>query len=244
MPDAAHYKLGFMIIMGRLLWFVVAALAVDVVLLGAILVRRLCVAPTTALLLDLGPLIIAAGVLVALLTFTFNLRRGRSEDLLKAATELSEKAYQLLAPTAGSDQPPNDRRSWLSAARLIRTAEKLGAPITEDSHRLIYQEKREYWRTRLYELIVPSIDGFPSSFYAEKPEHMIGYSGRVRAPLSEKSLAFLYRFVRWHEGLADPIGEEPNFSDEEVERMRSFGPHGLGNLLAEVRRLQRQSSKK
>lgn len=132
-----------------------------------------------------------------------------------------------------------DRLSWLSAARLIRTAEKLSEGITERNHRLIYREKREYWRTRLYTLIFPTTEGLPASFYAEKPEHMLGYTGRVRSPLAEKSLAFLYRFVHWPENVPDPIGQEPNFTDEEIERMRSFGPRGLGNLMAAVRQLQR-----
>ena len=222
-----------------LLWFAAAALAVDVLLIGAVLIQRLCTPVPTASILDFGPFIISVGVLIALVTFLLTLRRGRSEDILEAAIDLLEKAYQTLSPLAKTDQPPNDRRTWLSAARLISTAEKLGSQITEQSHCLIYRERREYWRARLYELIFPSREGLPSTFYAEEPGHMIGYVGNVRAPLSEKSLAVLYRFVRWPEDLADPIDGEPNFTDEEIERMCAFGPKGLGNLLAQVRQLRR-----
>ena len=91
----------------------------------------------------------------------------------------------------------------------------------------------------MYLLIFPTTEGLPASFYSEKPEHMIGYTGPIHAPLSEKSLSFLYRFVQWPENVADPIGREPNFTDQEIEKMRSFGPRGLGNLMAEVRRLER-----
>jgi hypothetical protein len=185
-------------------------------------------------------LLVAAGVLTALVAFLVNLRRARSEDVLEAATDLLEKAYEKLAPAEGAAEPKNHRFAWLSAARLVATAERLGKAITENSHRLIYQETREYWRQRLYELIFPSVpEGLPSSFYAEKPEHMIGYSGGVRDPLSEKSLAFLYRFIRWPEHVRDPIGEEPDFTNEEIDKMLSFGPRGLGKLLSEVRRLKR-----
>lgn len=229
--------------MNILIWFTAAALTVDVLLIGTILVQRVCAAPPIASILDLGPFIISIGVLVALLTFLFTLRRGRSDDLLKAATDLLEKAYQTLSPAAEAAQPPNDRRAWLSAARLISTAEKIGERITEASHRLIYREKREYWRARLYDLLFPSTEGLPSTFYAEQPEHMIGHSDDVRAPLSEKSIAVLYRFVRWPEGLADPIGDEPDFTAEEIERMRTFGPRGLGNLLARVRHLRQPSAR-
>jgi hypothetical protein len=34
-------------------------------------------------------------------------------------------------------------------------------------------------------------------------------------------------------------GDEPNFTDEEIERMLTFGPRGLGSLLAQVRQLRR-----
>lgn len=52
--------------MGPLLWTVVIALAVDVTLIAALLVYRLIHAPTAASILDLGPLLVAAGVLTAL----------------------------------------------------------------------------------------------------------------------------------------------------------------------------------
>lgn len=228
--------------MGKLLHAAVIALALDAGLVAGVLIMRLIQTPGTFAILDLGPLLIAAGVLTALVTFIVNLGRARSEDLLEAATELLEKAYEKLAPQDDSIQPSNRRLAWLSAARLIVTAETLGKDITEPSHQLIYREKREYWRNRLYELIWPSIEGLPSSFYAENPEHMIAHSVGVRAPLSEKSLAFLYRFVRWPENTPDPLGNEPKFTDEEIQRMQTFGPRGLGSLLAEARRLSQAKS--
>ena len=229
--------------MGALLNVTVLALALDAGLVAGVLIYRLVLAPDSFSILDFGPLLIAAGVLTALVAFLFNLRRARSEDLLEAATDLLEKAYEKLAPEEESPQPSNRRLSWLSSARLIITAETLGKNITEPSHQMIYREKKEYWRTRLYELIWPSIEGLPSSFYAESPEHMIAHSGSVRDPLSEKSLAFLYRFVRWPENMPDPLGDEPKFTDEEIDRMLSFGPRGLGSLLAEARRLRQSGSR-
>lgn len=228
------------------LWFSLFAFIVNVVLLASVFLRRLFLAPELVTLTDVAPLLIAAGVLTALITLLYNIRRGRSEDVLKAATELLEKAYAELAlDDQKSDTPSNERLAWLSAARLIATAERLSTQISEKTHQLIYQEKREYWRTRLHLLIFPTTEGLPGSFYAEKAEHMNGYIGRIRTPpLEEKSLAFLYRFVRWPEGLSDPIGQVPGFSEEEIEKMRTFGPRGLGNLMAEVRRLQPRSTVK
>ncbi len=229
--------------MGTLLYAALIALALDAGLVAGVILLRLVRTPDTFSILDLGPLLVAAGILTALVAFLVNLRRARSEDLLEAATDLLEKAHEKLAPAPQDDSPlpSNSRLAWLSAARLIITAEALGKNITEPSHRLIYREKKEFWRTRLYELIWPSIEGLPSSFYAENPEHMTAHSGRVRDPLSEKSLAFLYRFVRWPENMPDPLGDEPTFTDEEIERMQTFGPHGLGGFLAEVRSHQYRS---
>jgi hypothetical protein len=218
-------------------------LALDAGLIAGVLISRLLRASDAFSIIDLSPLLVAAGVLTALVAFLVNLGRARSEDVMEAATDLLEKAYEQLAPTGGSTQPINRRLSWLSAARLIVTAEKLANAITEPSHQLIYSETREYWRTRLYELIWPSIEGLPSSFYAESPEHMIAYSGRAREPLSEKSLAFLYRFVRWPDNTPDPLGDELTFTEEEIERMLTFGPRGLGSLFAEVRRLRQPGSR-
>ncbi|HAL36643.1 MAG TPA: hypothetical protein DCP03_00345 [Polaromonas sp.] len=231
--------------MNAALWFVVTLLALDAGLIAALLTRHLGMPFTAASVLDIGPLLVAAGVLTALIAFLVNLRRARSDDILKTATDLLEKAYETLMPKDDSSEPTNRRLSWLSAARLIATAERLEKAITENSHLLVYREKKEYWRTRLYELIFPSPpDGLPSSFYAEKPEHMIAYSGRVRDPLSEKSVAFLYRFIRWPETVRDPLGEEPAFTDAEIERMQAFGPRGLGKLLGEVRSLKRAASER
>ncbi len=224
-----------------ILWIVVAILTLDAGLIAVLLLSRVRVPLTAAAIPEIAPLIVLAGVLTAVVAFVFNLRRGRSEDILDAATDLFEKAHEVLKPKDG--ELTNHRHSWLSAARLIATAEMLSKHLTESSHRTIYGEKREYWRGRLYDLIFPSSpEGLPSSFYAEKPEHMRSYSGRVRDPLSEKSIAFLYRFIQWPKETVDPIGKEPIFTEEEIERMRTFGPRGLGNLMAEVRSLTGKAS--
>lgn len=211
-------------------------LVADAGLILGLLLWRFFTSPVAASVAEIAPLIVLAGVLTAVLAFLFNLRRGRSEDVLEAASDLLEKAYEALLTKDGA--PTNHRHAWLSSARLIATAEQLAKRIAEPSHLAIYTEKKEYWRGRLYDLIFPSPpEGLPSSFYAEKPEHMIGWSGKVRDPLAEKSLALLYRFIQWPKERSDPIGNEPKFSDEEIERMRTFGPRGLGILMDQVRNL-------
>jgi len=75
--------------MGPLLYAAVLALALDTVLIAGVIIWRIAQVPDVFLIPDLGSLLVAAGVLTALIAFLFNLRRARSEDLLEAATELA-----------------------------------------------------------------------------------------------------------------------------------------------------------
>lgn len=220
------------------LWIAVVMLVLDTAGVAILLLCRIFGYPTGVSFLDFSPLFVAAGALVALVAFLINLQRARSADTLAAATDLLEKAYQALEAKDGSSRPTCLRIAWLTSARLIATAEALGKQIVEPNHCRIYNEKKEYWRSRFYELIFPSPpSGLPGSFYAEKPEHMLSYTDEDREALSEKSLAYMYRFIQWPKGIQDPIGSVPNFTDEEIDRMQAFGPRELGRLLASVRRL-------
>jgi hypothetical protein len=222
--------------MTTLLWIAVALLTANTVFMLSHVIARLRGAPSLPWIPEITPLVVTAGVLVALITMLLNLRRNRSEDVLEAATDLFEKAHESLVNKDG--ELLNHRLSWLSAARLIATAERLARELTETSHKSIYQTKRDYWRTRLYDLLHQSMPEGPSAeFFAEKPEHMIAHSDDVRAPLSEKSIAFLYRFCSWPKNAPDPISDVANFSDEEIQRMQAFGPRSLGRLLEKVRNI-------
>lgn len=229
--------------MGKTLLGAVIALALDVGLIAGMIIWRLIQVSDSFSITDLGPLFMAAGLLVALVTFLFNLQRARSEDILEAATDLLEKAYTKLKPQDGSNLPSNSRLAWNSSARLVLTAEKLEKDITEPGHQLIYQEKKQYWRAQFYELICPLPEDLPSSFYAENAKDMIEYDTKGRAPLSEKSLASLYRFVRGPKESSDPLKDQSNFTAEEIDNMESFGPRGLGKLLTERNNLHKSQDK-
>ena len=221
------------------LWVATSVLALDAFFLLGILARHIKDAGPPVSIIELAPLVAVAGVVTALIAFLFNLRRARSEDVLEAATEMLERAHDSLLSKDGDLM--SRRLSWLSAARLIATAEQLSKNLKEESHILIYTTKREYWRNRLHETLIPnSPEGLPSTFYADRPEDMISYSDRTREPLSEKSIAYLHRFIRWPRDVRDPIGSERNFTDEEIEDLQAFGPRGLGNLMSQVRKVQHQ----
>jgi len=187
---------------------------------------------------DIGPVVIGAGVLVTLATLVLNIRRSESERYLTAAVDLLEQAYAVLAPPEGQTIPRNVRVDWLAAARLVKTSQNISYQIKQSSHRSIYRAHREFWRARLHALIYPSDEGFPEEFFAESPEHFTFWSDADREPLSEASLAVLYRFVL-PEDFENAIKDEPGFSVEEIERMQSFGPKALGRLMAKVRQRQK-----
>jgi hypothetical protein len=223
--------------MAWLLWLLVGLLGIDLLLVTAQLIRAVTSGVSVSFG-DAGPLLVAAGVFTALVSIALTARRNASKDFLEAAAELLERAHTTLAQLDDKGRPKNSRLNWLASARFLRAAEQVAANISEPSHVKIFREQREYWRARFYDLISPTYDGFPSAYYAEKPEHMLGHGADVRSPLSERSLTVLYRFVRWPKDFADPIENEPEFTENEIEKMRAFGPRGLGELLASVRGLK------
>jgi hypothetical protein len=228
--------------MGTLLWVLIAVLGFDLLVITVMLLHLagLGTSSPTYHLTEVGQLFVGAGVLAALISMALTARRNTSEDFLTSATVLLERAYTTLAQLDELGRPRSNRMNWLASARFLRAAEGIASKISETSHEAIFREHREYWRARFFDLIFPTIDGFPPDYYSETPDLMaLGYSSRnPRPPLSEKSLAVLYRFVRWPEGFDDPLRDAPAFSEQEIERMRSSGPRGLAELLANVRRLR------
>jgi hypothetical protein len=213
-------------------------LIADLILLGYLLGRAAVLGEGAILASYVGYLIVGAGILVALISLVRTSGRDDSADFLESARELLEHSYKTLAVLDEHERPKNIRIRWLAAARFLRASEKMGESITEDSHKAIYREHKEYWRAQFYDLIYPNSDGFPSEYYAKIPKDMLYHGRDDKPPLSERSLAVLYRFIRWPEGFADPLENDTNFSDDEIHKMQTFGPRGLGNLLAEVRALK------
>jgi hypothetical protein len=189
--------------------------------------------------IDFNTFLIMSGATIALCSFHFNLSRSRSEDILRSSIDLIEKSYEELAPKDCTELPCKSRLAWLTAARLLMAAEDLGQEITEPSHKLVYRKIKEYWRHRFYVLIFPNFpEGLPSTFYGENPADVIIHSERKGEPLSEKSLVFLYRFIKWPEEMPDPLAKVKDFTDEEIAKMELTGPRSLFRHLSAIRELK------
>ena len=83
----------------------------------------------------------------------------RSKTYLEQATELIEKAYDVLAIDPDTGYSINDRYRWLSSSRLLLAALQLGAKVTEQSHKDTYAELVEYWRVKFREHVEPNGHG-------------------------------------------------------------------------------------
>ncbi|WP_048441059.1 hypothetical protein [Caenimonas sp. SL110] len=219
-------------------------LAVDLLLVTIWIAVRLASDTATGSPAEVAPFFVAAGVFLALVSLLLNRRREASKDYLESATDLIEKAYEVLNDRDDAGRPKNSRINWLTSARLLRKSEQIARRITDRSHVQIWKEKLEYWRGKLHDLILPGNEGFPSSYYAEKPDHLYAWSDDVREPLSLKSLAVLYRFVRWPAGHEDPLKDDEGFTEDEIQKMAMFGPRGLGELLEDFHELRRKKEKK
>ena len=179
-------------------------------------------------------ILIAATLAVISLFYTIN--RNQSSDYLEKSLQFFKESFDIIYDLDEHGIPKNNRLNWLTASRLLLTAQKLGTRITEPAHKEIFLESREYWRAKFYALLNPSNEGFPEDYYAEKVKHMAcSYSAYDREPLAEKSLAIMYRFLKWPSDYQDPAYDVTNFTDDEIDKMVTFGPRGLGNLLQKVR---------
>ncbi len=184
---------------------------------------------------SLSPALLLATVLLVWVSydsFILNQQRSVSEDYLTNAIDLLSKAYAILISAKDScDHPLKSRAGWLSAARMIKSSENISGLITEQSHILIWEEHREYWRIQFSDLLRLE------NYYAEHPVDMINFSGKGRWPLSESSIAIIYRFSRWNPDRANVIEKESKFTDEEIKNMY-VEDIPLYKLLNEKKRIQ------
>jgi hypothetical protein len=168
----------------------------------------------------------SAGIYFAIFKFVHDNQWKRSETYLEQATDLIEKAYDVLSVDPDTRFPINDRYRWLSSSRLLLAALELGAKLTEQSHKDTYAALVEYWRVKFRERIQPNGRGPEDEHYYYEKGTLRGYSRNQRAPISEPSVAVIYRFMDWPEGRQDRLENAKKFTDDELSRVR-FTASGL-----------------
>ncbi|POT59627.1 hypothetical protein C3432_02590 [Citrobacter amalonaticus] len=168
--------------------------------------------------------------MATLTTLIYNLRRHMSEDYFKDAKEYLKRAFETFEPKNGQEAPPNDRMTWLTAARLIGIAERLGNKIIMDSHKESFLEEKEYWRSKFRNLI----KDFAWSYYCDGVEKFNSWNIFDREPIAESSIYAIHKFIEWNEDYTDPL-PDITFSNDELKNLRRKFP-SLSQLLSQVNR--------
>lgn len=129
----------------------------------------------------------------------------------------------------------NDRRKWISAARILQQSLELSKSLTENEHKSILQVEMDRYRHQLWEILNPHNEQItPAFFYGcIDPGLDIDEAGRqsslpkVGEPqsmlssghhLSEQSLFAIWDFMEFPEDYADPLRD--TFSQEQTQSLR------------------------
>ncbi len=187
--------------------------------------------------IPLRDLVISIAVAVALLTLAEKAANDqireqfeRSREYLDASVTLF--GYSLNALKLDSDGVVyNNRMNWLNSARFLASAQNMSKKITVEHHTEIYKEELESLRSSLYELLIGDdhrANGFDKNYFAEDGREL-AYSLRDRAPISESSAVYLYRFVRFVKEYKDPLADVSKPTRDEINTLLTFGPKGVGH---------------
>jgi hypothetical protein len=173
---------------------------------------------------------IGAVVVALFANRTERLARG-SRVYFDEAARLIQSAFKDFTDKRDSEgRPLSERVHWLNFARGVATAKSLAEGITTDELREVWREVEQYWRIKTYDELAVTGDSFPEGYYgyvgADRSKNFVTPAGEKMA-LSDKSLRYIYRWVKWPKDRLDPVTDETPFTDDELESMDFVGPRGL-----------------
>ncbi|WP_413498858.1 hypothetical protein [Buttiauxella gaviniae] len=166
----------------------------------------------------------------AITTLIYNARRHVSEDYFKEAKSYLERAYEVLNTSDDKALPDNDRMTWLTAARFLKTSERLSSKIIMSSHRESFKEESEYWKVKFRAII----KDFEQDYYAVSIDKTRLWSPGDRSPIAIASIYVIHKFIEWDELYKDPLGSE-RFNDNEIQKLYRMGFPKLASFLEQVR---------
>jgi len=197
--------------------------------------------------LSLTPLVVLFSALMALIAFLWNAMYKNSEDKLIAAQGFYEKAYEVLNAEPVNERLPRSRARWLTAARLLQTAQKVGASSMLRIHKRMHADLQDYWRSKLRDMFLERRD-----VVLEQQEHegrrprrqeLQGRHERYEASgildaikhkhavFDEKSVTVIFRFVRWPSNRSDPLKRVRSFSEKELNKMYESDPIVMAEMI-------------
>jgi len=112
----------------------------------------------------------------------------------------------------------NDRMKWLTCARILSAAERIGSEIIMNSHKNIYIEYKQYWRNKFNEVIID----FPQDFYTESIEAAHVWDDENRSPISFASIYAIHKFMMWDVNYTDPLTPQELSAEERLYIKRMY----------------------
>ena len=146
-----------------------------------------------------GAIFAGSAVLVAVSNLALQRRSGVSNDYLRESIASLERFYSVLAP---NDQLADDRLSWLTAGRELMLFRRLALKVKLASHRDVLEAHEIYWRAKTFDLLNPSGEYLPESFFMH-PE--FADSKGMWVKIAPTSIAAIYGFAAWNPELEDSL---------------------------------------
>jgi hypothetical protein len=159
--------------------------------------------------------------------------RDRDKELLLQVQKSLQWAYDSLTDEGKTIPPKADRLNWLTCARHLLRARKLGEKISSNTYQIIYQETEEFWRHRFYLALDNPATLSPAYFGKRRSS----FTGEQIEPRSAKTII---EFSAWKQETEDPIDfVELSLISSDTHGI-SLASKGFNQYLSELR--QRQSS--
>ncbi|MFI8372724.1 hypothetical protein ACIGCH_01270 [Pseudomonas helleri] len=158
-----------------------------------------------------------------------------SEANLAHSIILIDRAYQLLCLPNGL--VTNDRVSWVTSARLLTRALKLGKNIKSEIHSSIFEAEHDFQRHRFTNLLQLEGEPLPGAFFmGAKSKISIGQaaedlslrrSGLNNIPVG--ILMVVYKFADFPKEYSDPLSALQKNTHDDVYRIWLKNQRGLGD---------------
>ncbi len=157
----------------------------------------------------------------------------QSKDYLDASIRLLERAYETFEQSTSDEWdglPEPDRVLWLTVTRMLRESERSSQELKFQSHRILYEHARTFWRSKLYDML-ENLETVRLTYFAENADSILSYRTGQRSPISEKSIRVVLNFLEWPVGESDPVADAIRFTDSEIEHVRTFRYKSVGHYL-------------
>lgn len=125
-------------------------------------------------------------------------KKEDSRMFLDESRLLLERAYETFT-RAGVSPPKNNRRLWLSTARMISRFRNMRELLTEPAHNIIADEHEEYWRLRFHTLLQKNRNNLDANYFT--PSGLRNKSDAIDIT----SIAVILDFSTWRNEIPDPL---------------------------------------